>query len=94
MTGRLIRRSLLGLLLTKSDFYSFDLKSATDRWPLTVIYHLMALLFGPSLASAVVNSTLGLNTFTVGRPLVNKQREIQFICGLGYYAKYKSRCSH
>lgn len=43
-----------------SDLYSFDLKSATDRWPLVVIYTLVECLFGSTFASCVVNSTLGL----------------------------------
>lgn len=33
------------------ELYSFYLKSATDRWPLLVIYTLFERLFGPTLAS-------------------------------------------
>jgi len=50
------------------DVYSFDLKSATDRWPLSVIYTMFESLFGSTFASSVVNSSLGLNTFLVGPP--------------------------
>jgi len=53
------------------DVYSFDLKSATDRWPLGVIYTTVESLFGPTFASSVVNSSLGLNTFLVGPPEVS-----------------------
>lgn len=48
-----------------SDFVeidSFDLKSATDRWPLSIIYTLKECLFGSTFASVVVNSSLGLNS--------------------------------
>lgn len=54
---------------TLIDIYSFDLKSATDRWPLAVIYTMFESLFGSTFASSVVNSSLGLNTFLVGPPL-------------------------
>lgn len=66
--------------------YSFDLKSATDRWPLCVIYTMFETLFGPTLASSVVNSSLGLNTFFVGPPLTKKEYEVSFMVGqpLGY----------
>lgn len=52
------------------NFVAFDLKSATDRWPLSVMHDLMACLFGPTLASSIVNGTLGLNTFHVCPPLL------------------------
>ena len=52
------------------NFVAFDLKSATDRWPLSVMHDLMACLFGPTLASRIVNGTLGLNTFHVCPPLL------------------------
>lgn len=63
--------------------YSFDLKSATDRWPLSVIHDLMTMLWGPSLASSIVNGALGLNTVWVGPPLVRQPREIAFLAGPG-----------
>ncbi|CAA0413885.1 unnamed protein product [Arabidopsis thaliana] len=34
---------------------SFDLSAATDRWPVPVIYELMACLFGQTMASCIVN---------------------------------------
>lgn len=60
---------------------TFDLKSATDRWPLSVIYTLMTCVWGYSLASSIVNSTLGLNTFLVTKPIVTKMREVAFLTG-------------
>jgi len=70
--------------------YSFDLKSATDRWPLSVIYTLVELLFGPTMASSIVNGTLGLNTFIVDKPIVCKMSEVAFLAGqpLGYYGSW------
>lgn len=52
------------------DVWSYDLKSATDRWPLSVIHDVVA--FGPTLASCIVNGCLGLNTFYVGKPMVRR----------------------
>lgn len=49
--------------------YSFDLKSATDRWPLALMHDLMSCLWGPTLASAIINGTLGMNSFMVGPPV-------------------------
>lgn len=72
----------------KNECYSFDLKSATDRWPLSVMFALMSCMFGPTLASSIVNSSLGLNTFLVGKPIVKRMSEVAFLCGqsLGYYS--------
>jgi len=70
--------------------YSFNLKSATDRWPLSVIYTLMSMVWGPTLASSIVNSSLGLNTFLVMKPIVQKMREVAFLAGqpLGFYGSW------
>lgn len=69
------------------DIYSFDLKSATDRWPLVIIYTLMELLFGPTLASSIVNGTLGLNSFWA---MVRRPSLVSFVAGqpLGYYGSW------
>lgn len=48
--------------------HSYDLKSATDRWPLVVIQTLLQSLFGSTLASAIVSGALGINSFHVGPP--------------------------
>nr|WMB96858.1 hypothetical protein [Solanum melongena]WMB97143.1 hypothetical protein [Solanum aethiopicum] len=39
----------------RQNSFSFDFKSATDRWPLSVIYSLMACIWGDILASSIVN---------------------------------------
>lgn len=36
--------------------FSFDLKSATDRWPLVFLFEVVQYLFDRSFASSVVNS--------------------------------------
>ncbi|PHT46098.1 hypothetical protein CQW23_15256 [Capsicum baccatum] len=74
----------------KNECYSFDLKSATDRWPLSVMYSLMSCMFGSTFASSIVNSSLGLNTFLVGKPITKRMYEIAFLCGqpLGYYGSW------
>ncbi|CAA0812632.1 Mitovirus RNA-dependent RNA polymerase [Striga hermonthica] len=66
-------------------FYSFDLSSATDRWPVSVILDLMSCLFGPTLASSIINGCLALNVAMLGPP-----RPICFVVGqpLGYYASW------
>lgn len=59
--------------------YSFDLKSATDRWPLLLLFELVQCLFDRSFASSVVNSTLGTNVFDIA--FVRKHRHIRFVTG-------------
>ncbi|KAH0735018.1 hypothetical protein KY285_010725 [Solanum tuberosum] len=70
--------------------YSFDLKSATDRWPLSVIYTLIEMIWGSTLASSIVNSSLGLNTFLVSPSMVKKISEVAFLTGqpLSYYGSW------
>ncbi|XP_047258316.1 uncharacterized mitochondrial protein AtMg01110-like, partial [Capsicum annuum] len=74
----------------KNECYSFDFKSATDRWPLSVMYSLMSCMFGSTFASSIVNISLGLNTFMVGKPITKRMYEIAFLCGqpLGYYGSW------
>lgn len=78
------------------DLYPFDLKSATDRWPLAIIYTLFEVLFGPSFASVVVNSSLGLNSFMVWKPLVRRPSIVSFVAGqpLGYYSSWAALSHH
>lgn len=76
-------------LVGHKDFFSYDLKSATDRWPLTYLFCLMRYLFGfgPSLASSIVQT--GHNTFDV--PFVKRERSVVcFVAGqpLGYYLSW------
>ncbi|KAI5664222.1 hypothetical protein M9H77_23545 [Catharanthus roseus] len=44
---------------------SVDLQSATDRWPLLLLFKVMCALFDRSFASALVNATLATNIFTI-----------------------------
>lgn len=63
---------LLRLREQRKDYvFSFDLKSATDRWPLSIIYTLqcMIMIWGDHFASSVVNASLGLNTFLLDKPI-------------------------
>ena len=48
------------------------------------------LLFGPTYASSIVNSTLGLNAFLVDKPIASTMYELAFITGqpLGYYGPW------
>jgi len=68
--------------------YSIDLKSATDRWPLLLLFELMQSLFDRSFASSVVNSTLGTNVFDV--TFVKKHTNVCFVTGqpLGYSSSW------
>ena len=70
--------------------YSYDLKSATDRWPLPVLFALASLLLGPTLASSVVQAALSYNTFVVSKPEVSKERSLVFMAGqpLGMYGSW------
>nr|QVU28731.1 RNA-dependent RNA polymerase [Paris mitovirus 1] len=70
--------------------YSFGLKSAIDRWPLTVMYSLVSCLFGPSLASSIVQSALSFTPFVVERPFVKKEASVCFVTGqpLGYHCSW------
>nr|QLA48200.1 RNA-dependent RNA polymerase [Medinilla magnifica] len=70
--------------------YSFDLKSATDRWPLGLICDLMSMIWGPTFANAIVNGALGLNTFFLGPPMVRRPSEVSFLAGQapGFYGSW------
>lgn len=72
------------------NVYSFDMKSATDRWPRVLIYQMIALLFDVYTASSVVNSSLGLSHVLTGPPLVKRYHRLPFSVGqpLGYYASW------
>ena len=52
--------------------FSFDLKSATDRWPLVFLFEVVQYLFDRSFASSVVNSAFACNIFEV--PFVKLKR--------------------
>jgi hypothetical protein len=55
----------LDRLVSNQVCYSFDLKSATDRWPLVFLFEVFKYLFDREFASAVVNSALACNVFLV-----------------------------
>nr|YP_009228112.1 hypothetical protein AYB38_gp36 [Brassica nigra]AJD85422.1 hypothetical protein BniMp042 [Brassica nigra] len=68
---------------------SFDLSAATDRWPVPVIYELMACLFGQTMASCIVNGALALNSCSL-KSVTGRHDEVVFIAGqpLGYYGSW------
>lgn len=73
--------------------YSFDLKSATDRFPLSFSQVLFDYLFGSELSSSIVECALGDNVFDV--PFCKKgvqypSSSVVFNCGqpLGYYLSW------
>lgn len=55
----------LDRLVGSFTFDSFDLKSATDKWPLYFLFEVFQAFFDRSFASAVVNSALAFNIFEV-----------------------------
>lgn len=77
-------------LKNRMDVYSFDLKSATDRWPRLIMNVMMGQLFGQQTATAVVETALGLSFFTVGPPLIRSHSLACFRIGqpLGYYSSW------
>lgn len=70
----------LDLLVGKQTSFSFDLKSATDRWPLLMMFYVIQSCFDQSFASSVVNTTLACNVFHV--PFVKrKESVVSFVTG-------------
>lgn len=51
---------------------------------------IMAVLFGPTLASSVVQGALSYNTFAVTKPWVKRESSVCFMTGqpLGYYSSW------
>jgi len=90
MDGTFDQLSPVRRLRGKYTSYSFDLKSATDRWPLGFMFELVRCMFGRSFASSAVNSTLGVNIFQVNFVKKFRPSEISFVTGqpLGYYASW------
>nr|UJQ92612.1 MAG: putative RNA-dependent RNA polymerase [Mitoviridae sp.] len=68
---------------------SFDLSSATDRWPVSTIHDVVACIFGPTLASCIVNGCLALNVCSLDG-IVKKKTDVCFVAGqpLGYYGSW------
>nr|YP_010833567.1 hypothetical protein QLP06_mgp046 [Jatropha curcas]WFG81193.1 hypothetical protein [Jatropha curcas] len=75
-------------LIPSMRCFSYDLKSATDRWPLLFLFEVIQCLFDRSFASNAVNVALGYNRFDV--PFVRSHRPVCFVAGqpLGYYASW------
>ncbi|GAB2236455.1 hypothetical protein Droror1_Dr00028099 [Drosera rotundifolia] len=78
---------------TSGTVYSIDLKAATDRWPLLLMFEIVQSLFDRSFASSAVNSALGLNIFEisfVNRKVGKPPPAVSFIAGqpLGYYSSW------
>lgn len=88
MDGTFSQTRPLSLLSGEKHCFSFDLKSATDRWPLLSMFYLMQVCFGRQFASAVVNSALGTNVFEVS--WVKRRSVVCFQTGqpLGYYSSW------
>ena len=63
--------------------FSFDLKSATDRWPLLILFRITTYLFDRSFASSAVNSSLAYNIALCD---VKRHASLSFVAGqpLGY----------
>lgn len=88
MDGTFDQARPLVRLIPSTQCFSFDLKSATDRWPLVYLFEIVSLLFDRSFASSVVNSTLATNLFEV--PFVRRYSTVSFVAGqpLGYYGSW------
>jgi len=80
--------------LGSNKFYCYDLSSATDRWPLSVIHEVVSSVFGPAVASCVVNAALGLNAFDISgilpKGVKSTGKRVCFTTGqpLGYYSSW------
>ncbi|KAL0304657.1 UNVERIFIED_CONTAM: putative mitochondrial protein, partial [Sesamum angustifolium] len=72
--------------------FCYDL-SATDRWPLVVLFEVFQNLFDRSFASAVVNSALACNIFEV--PFSRRrQSSVSFVTGSPLDTTLHGPCSH
>lgn len=76
-------------LVGEQHCFSFDLKSATDRWPLQIMFEVMSMLFDRSFASSV-RSCLALNLFEVPFWKGKQKQTVSFVAGqpLGYYSSW------
>lgn len=89
----------LDYLVGSNVTYCFDLKSATDRWPLPLLNTMAQLLLGNLRGKTLVEVCLGSNKFYVGPPLTKREFEpLCFKAGqpLGYLASWPlfSLCHH
>lgn len=51
-----------------TDVTSYDLSSATDRFPSSLLFHRMVAMFGEEVASATVVACLSSSRFDIGPP--------------------------
>lgn len=89
MDGTFHQHKPLDRLVGNQTSYSFDLKSATDRWPVFFLFEVFKVCFGQPFASSVVNSALAFNFCEV--PFVKKKdSQVYFRVGqpLGYYSSW------
>lgn len=90
MDGTFNQTKPLEYLVGQRHCFSYDLKSATDRWPLSFMFEIFQVLFDRSFASAVINSALATNKFYI--PFVKRSRNawISFVAGqpLGYHSSW------
>nr|DAC76753.1 TPA_inf: RNA-dependent RNA polymerase [Beta vulgaris mitovirus 1] len=76
-------------LVGQMKCFSYDLSSATDRWPLLIMFEMFQVCFDRGFASAVVNSALATNIFQV--PFTRRRHSsVCFVAGqpLGYYSSW------
>ena len=67
---------------------SFDLSSATDRWPVAFITRVMSLIFGNMAGEWIVLGTLSNNVFSAGPPLWTRLLYFKTGQPLGYYGSW------
>ena len=99
MDGTFNQHRPLDYLVGSNVSYCFDLKSATDRWPLPLLNTMAQLLLGNLRGKTLVEVCLGSNEFYVGPPLTKREFEpISFKVGqlLGYLTPWPlfSLCHH
>ena len=90
MDGTFNQTKPLDFLVGKMTTLSYDLKSATDRWPLLIMYEMVCYLFDRGFASATVKAALAHNIFQV--PFIKSKQGVfvSFMAGqpLGYYSSW------
>lgn len=81
-----------------AEIYSFDLKSATDRFPRLYMGGVLLHLFGVEVSMAIMESSLGQGFITLSKPLVRKATIVRFRQGtpLGFCSAWPifSLCHH
>lgn len=93
MDGTFHQTAPLDRLKGSMSCHSVDLSSATDRFPLLMLFEVFQYFFGRSFSSSVVNSALACNRFDV--PFCKRKRDntpngVSFVAGqpLGYLGSW------